>query len=145
MTGGVLIGRYAAVSNVKADMKRLSANLLWVKPDDVGDFILIPANCTTCKKGEPWHSTTDKKFMKKCRGGGAIAQKVSKSRETRGEFDTPTYSLTYFGSFVLHAFSWGVRYSIEADFFPHPTTRLNDNGKEVYSSHWKHQWSKVFC
>ena len=54
MTGGVLIGRYAAVSNVKADMKRLSANLLWVKPDDVGgrDFYssLYSTNCGMCKK-----------------------------------------------------------------------------------------------
>ena len=28
-------------SNVKADMKRLSANLLWVKPDDVGGGLLL--------------------------------------------------------------------------------------------------------
>ena len=56
MTGGVLIGRYAAVSNVKADMKRLSANLLWVKPDDVGDFISLyssPQIAQRAKKENP--------------------------------------------------------------------------------------------
>ena len=37
----------------------------------------------------------------KCRA----AAKVSKRVRRGGEFDTPTYSLTYFGSFVLHAFS----------------------------------------
>ena len=80
-------------SNVKADMKRLSANLLWVKPDDVlyvavGEgglysSLSTPQIAPCAKKTQTFQylkSTTNcQKFMM-CR---AAAAKVSKSQRRR--------------------------------------------------------------